>query len=176
MSGRRRGRLKVVAERPCKSNSNSELPNMADIMKVGSAQNVQVKVKSWGAVFEVRAISMVTGEEIGRANGFITLWFGRKGKILHLESIRMTRQAFTMHTTSIFGMGLLVGAVAMRHGFDCNCKTAELLAINDSPLYHSKLLGNRDTVTDHGYSPGALLIGDMVMGHSYPLGAILSGR
>ncbi|GLJ15201.1 hypothetical protein SUGI_0248510 [Cryptomeria japonica] len=139
MSGRRRGRLKVVAERPCKSNSNSEFPNMADIMKVGSAQNVQVQVKSWGPVFEVRAISMVTGEEIGRANGFITLWFGRKGKILHLESTRMTRQAFTMHNTSIFGMGLLVGAIAIRHGFDCNCKTAELLAINDSPLYHSKV-------------------------------------
>ncbi|GLJ15207.1 hypothetical protein SUGI_0248590 [Cryptomeria japonica] len=112
---------------------------MADITNVGSTQNVQVQVKSWGPVFEVRAISRVTGEEIGRANGFIALWFGRKRKILHWESIRMTRQAFTMHNTSMFGMGLLVGALAILHGFDCNCKTAELLDINDSPLYHYKV-------------------------------------
>ncbi|XP_059073371.1 uncharacterized protein LOC131874143 [Cryptomeria japonica] len=111
---------------------------MADITNVGSTQNVQVQVKSCGPLFEVKVISMVTGEEIGRENGFITPWFGRKGKILYLESIRMTRQAFTMHNTSIFGIGLLVGALAIRHGFDCNCKTAEVLAINDSPLYHSE--------------------------------------
>ncbi|RZC66327.1 hypothetical protein C5167_010016 [Papaver somniferum] len=36
--------------------------------------------------------------------------------------------------------GLFVGAVAIRYGYDCGCKTAELLAINDSDLYHSKLV------------------------------------
>lgn len=41
---------------------------------------------------------------------------------------------------SIFGIGLFIGAVAIRYGYDCGCSTAELLAINDSPLYHSKVL------------------------------------
>lgn len=41
---------------------------------------------------------------------------------------------------SIFGIGLFIGAVAIRHGYDCGCTTAELLAINDSDLYHSKLV------------------------------------
>ncbi|KAF9621195.1 hypothetical protein IFM89_016689 [Coptis chinensis] len=41
---------------------------------------------------------------------------------------------------SIFGIGLFVGAVAIRYGYDCGCEIAELLAINDSDLYHSKLV------------------------------------
>uniref|UniRef100_A0A7N0UXU5 Acyl-CoA N-acyltransferase n=1 Tax=Kalanchoe fedtschenkoi TaxID=63787 RepID=A0A7N0UXU5_KALFE len=41
---------------------------------------------------------------------------------------------------SIFGIGLFLGAVAIRHGFDSGCRKAELLAINDSDLYHSKLV------------------------------------
>lgn len=41
---------------------------------------------------------------------------------------------------SIYGVGLFVGAVAIRYGYDCGCKVAELLAINDSDLYHSKLV------------------------------------
>ncbi|KAK1323406.1 hypothetical protein QJS10_CPA02g00396 [Acorus calamus] len=41
---------------------------------------------------------------------------------------------------SIFGLGLFIGAVAVRHGFDCGCTRSELLAIYDSNLYHSKLV------------------------------------
>ncbi|KAK7836790.1 uncharacterized protein LOC112001232 [Quercus suber] len=41
---------------------------------------------------------------------------------------------------SIFGIGLFLGAVAIRYGYDGGGKTAELLAINDSDLYHSKLV------------------------------------
>ncbi|KAK7269929.1 hypothetical protein RIF29_22741 [Crotalaria pallida] len=41
---------------------------------------------------------------------------------------------------SIFGLGLFIGVVAIRHGYDCGCKTAQLLAINDSDLYHSKVV------------------------------------
>jgi len=41
---------------------------------------------------------------------------------------------------SIFGVGLFLGAVAIRHGFDSGCSTAQLLAINDTELYHSKVL------------------------------------
>jgi hypothetical protein len=110
---------------------------MSDILRVAEAENVKLQLNSVGPLFTVSATSVVTGEEVGRANGFITIWFG--GKILHLESIRMTQQAFKMQN-SIFGMGLLVGAMAIRHGYDCNCLKAELLAINDSELYHSKLV------------------------------------
>lgn len=113
------------------------LPTMSDILRVAETQNVKLQLKSVGPLFTITATSVVTGEEVGRANGFITIWFG--GKILHLESIRMTLQAFKMQK-SIFGMGLLVGAMAIRYGYDCNCIKAELLAINDSELYHSKLV------------------------------------
>lgn len=41
---------------------------------------------------------------------------------------------------SIFGIGLFIGAVAVRYGYDCGCKKAELLAINDTDFYHSKLV------------------------------------
>ncbi|CAI9762240.1 unnamed protein product [Fraxinus pennsylvanica] len=41
---------------------------------------------------------------------------------------------------SIFGIRLFIGAVAIRHGYDSNCKKTELLAINDTDLYHLKLV------------------------------------
>ncbi|GMP38547.1 hypothetical protein CsSME_00009751 [Camellia sinensis var. sinensis] len=41
---------------------------------------------------------------------------------------------------SIFGIGLFIGAVAIRYGYECGCRSTELLAIDDSELYHSKLV------------------------------------
>lgn len=35
--------------------------------------------------------------------------------------------------------GVLLGALAMRHAYDCGCKKAELLAINDDERTHALL-------------------------------------
>eukprot|EP00252_Welwitschia_mirabilis_P000089 TRINITY_DN10058_c0_g1_i1.p1 TRINITY_DN10058_c0_g1~~TRINITY_DN10058_c0_g1_i1.p1 ORF type:complete len:230 (-),score=26.01 TRINITY_DN10058_c0_g1_i1:746-1435(-) len=115
------------------------LPTKRDICRAAMAQNLKLQLKTWGPYFAVEARSTITGEEVGRANGFITAWFGVSGRILHLESLKMSRLAFKSQN-SIFGPGLVVGALAVRHGFDCYCSKAELLAVNDSDLYHSKLV------------------------------------
>ncbi|KAJ6812946.1 uncharacterized protein M6B38_146420 [Iris pallida] len=111
------------------------IPTMSDIMDASRAQGVRLQLRTLGPFFRVEA----EGEEepLGRAEGVIRSWVG--GKVLHLDSIRMRKETLGMER-SIFGLGLFIGAVAVRHGFDSGCDRAELLAINDSPLYHSKLV------------------------------------
>lgn len=125
-------------ENPRQDNEKDNLiPSMSEIMASSRAQNLHLELQTLGPFFRVRASSLETKQEIGRAEGVIRVWFG--GRILHLDSIRMRRETLEMQK-SIFGLGLFVGAVAVRHGFDCGCRKAELLAINDSDLYHSKLV------------------------------------
>ncbi|KAM7479105.1 hypothetical protein LguiA_027318 [Lonicera macranthoides] len=112
-------------------------PTMSDIMESSKSQNIDLQLQTIGPFFRITAKSLETKAELGRAEGLIRVWW--KGKILHLDSIRMRRESMGMER-SIFGIGLFIGAVAIRYGYDCGCSTAELLAINDSPLYHSKLV------------------------------------
>ncbi|GMJ00585.1 hypothetical protein HRI_003727700 [Hibiscus trionum] len=112
-------------------------PSMSDILASSKAQNLDLQLQTLGPFFRITAKSLETNRELGRAEGLIRVWFG--GKILHLDSIRLKRETLGMER-SIFGIGLFIGAVAIRFGYDCGCKTAELLAINDSDLYHSKLV------------------------------------
>ncbi|XP_022763513.1 DNA polymerase kappa isoform X2 [Durio zibethinus] len=112
-------------------------PSMSDILASSRAQNFDLQLQTLGPFFRITAKSLDTNRELGRAEGLIRVWFG--GRILHLDSIRLKRETLGMER-SIFGIGLFIGAVAIRYGYDCGCKTAELLAINDSDLYHSKLV------------------------------------
>ncbi|XP_010938964.1 uncharacterized protein [Elaeis guineensis] len=114
----------------------SLIPSMSEIMESSRAQGLRLRLRSLGPFFRVRAEGE-GGAELGRAEGVIRPWL--KGKVLHLDSMRMARETLAMDR-SIFGLGLFLGAVAVRHGFDRGCTRAELLAINDSPLYHSKLV------------------------------------
>ncbi|XWS39863.1 hypothetical protein CRYUN_Cryun18bG0091000 [Craigia yunnanensis] len=113
------------------------IPSMSDILAASRAQNLDLQLQILGPFFRITAKSLVTDRELGRAEGLTRVWFG--GRILHLDSIRLKRETLGMER-SIFGIGLFIGAVAIRYGYDCGCKTAELLAINDSDLYHSKLV------------------------------------
>lgn len=113
------------------------MPSMAEILDASRAQKLDLQLKTLGPFFRITARSMVTGTELGRAEGLVRFWVG--GKILHLDSIKLQRETLDMEK-SIFGLGLFIGAVAIRHGYDSGCKTAQLLAINDSDLYHSKVL------------------------------------
>ncbi|MCL7032010.1 hypothetical protein MKW94_004936 [Papaver nudicaule] len=114
------------------------IPTVSEIMDSSKAQKLQLKLQTLGPFFRITVSSLETEKELGRAEGFIKIWFGA-GKILHLDNIRLNRETMGMEK-SIFGIGLFVGAVAIRYGYDCGCKTVELLAINDSDLYHSKLV------------------------------------
>ncbi|XP_072983120.1 uncharacterized protein [Typha latifolia] len=119
----------------------SLIPTMTEIMDSSRSQGIRIRLRTVGPFFQV--LAEPSGEpsspvpELGKAEGVIRPWLG--GKVLHLDSIRMSRATLGMDR-SIFGLGLFLGAVAVRHGFDSGCVRAELLAINDSPLYHSKLV------------------------------------
>ncbi|QCD80814.1 uncharacterized protein LOC114178541 [Vigna unguiculata] len=113
------------------------LPTMSQILEASRAQKLDLHLKTLGPFFRITARSLVTDAELGRAEGFVRFWVD--GKILHLDSIKLRRETLGMEK-SIFGLGLFIGAVAIRHGYDSGCRTAQLLAINDSDLYHSKLV------------------------------------
>ena len=115
------------------------LPTMADIMAASRAQGLHVRLRTVGPLFRVTA-THGEGEdavELGRAEGGVRPWPG--GAVLHLDSMRMTRATLSVSDRPLFGLGMFLGAVAVRHGFDAGCKRAELLAINDTPLYHDKV-------------------------------------
>lgn len=112
-------------------------PTMNEITESSRAQKLDLQLRTLGPFFRITAKSLETQNELGRAEGFIRVWL--RGTILHLDSIRLRRETLGMEK-SIFGIGLFIGAVAIRYGYDCGCRTAELLAINDSELYHRKVL------------------------------------
>lgn len=114
----------------------AEFPTMSDILEASRRQKLDLQLQSIGPFFRITATSLETQKELGRAEGIIRVWLG--GKVLHLDSIKLRRDTLGMEK-SIFGIGLFIGAVAIRYGYDCGCKKAELLAINDTPLYHSKV-------------------------------------
>ncbi|KAF5951836.1 hypothetical protein HYC85_009780 [Camellia sinensis] len=119
-----------------KIDSNS-IPTMPEVMEASKAQKIHLQLQTLGPFFRITAKSLETQNELGRAEGLIRVWFG--GRVLHLDSIRLRRETLGMER-SIFGIGLFIGAVAIRYGYECGCGSAELLAINDSELYHSKLV------------------------------------
>ncbi|KAL6877597.1 hypothetical protein ACP4OV_012812 [Aristida adscensionis] len=121
------------------------LPTMADIMAASRAQGLRVRLSTAGPFFRVTAATTRGGGggdeavvELGRAEGAVRPWPG--GAVLHLDSMRMTRATLGVPDRPLFGLGMFLGAVAVRHGYDTGCTRAELLAINDTPLYHNKLV------------------------------------
>lgn len=116
--------------------SFADIPTMQEIMETSKSRNLDLKLQKVGPFFRITAKNLETNRELGRAEGVIRFWFD--GKILHLDSIRLSKETLSMQR-SIFGVGLFLGAVAVRHGFDSACNSAQLLAINDTDLYHSKV-------------------------------------
>ncbi|PKA53638.1 hypothetical protein AXF42_Ash009134 [Apostasia shenzhenica] len=127
---------RLPSSRPIPSPPELPLPTMPDILESSRRQGLRLRLRTIGPFFRVTAEGL-GGSELGRVEGLIRRWID--GKILHLDSIRMSRETLAMDR-SIFGLGLFVGAAAVRHGFDRGCRRAELLAIDDSPLFHSRLV------------------------------------
>ncbi|KAJ0443103.1 hypothetical protein HanRHA438_Chr16g0763741 [Helianthus annuus] len=131
-------KLKTHINSSNNDNQIIENPSMSDILQSSKAQNLDLHLQTLGPFFRITAKSLETNKVLGKAEGVIRVWW-KKGKILHLDSIKLTRETLGMDR-SIYGIGLFIGAVMIRHGYDCGCKTAELLAINDSDVYHAKLV------------------------------------
>ncbi|KAL2321515.1 hypothetical protein Fmac_025894 [Flemingia macrophylla] len=163
--------LSLPISHPLTSISNATvtpLPTMSDILQASRAQKLDLHLKTVGPFFRITATSLVTEKELGRAEGFVRLWVG--GRILHLDSIKLRRETLGMEK-SIFGLGLFIGALAIRYGYDCGCKTAQLLAINDSDLYHSKLVR---FYTRLGFKPVCEVTGSSIgdVGHMLVWGGV----
>ncbi|WVZ88075.1 hypothetical protein U9M48_034628 [Paspalum notatum var. saurae] len=131
------------------TSSPAALPTMADIMAASRAQGLRVRLSTAGPLFRVTATTCARGGtdeegekeeavELGRAEGAVRPWPG--GAVLHLDSMRMTRATLRVQNRPLFGLGMFLGAVAVRHGFDAGCTRAQLLAIHDTPRYHRKLV------------------------------------
>ncbi|KAM3291427.1 hypothetical protein P3S67_019716 [Capsicum chacoense] len=119
------------------TSSEDNFPTMSEIMEASRSQNVDLQLGTLGPFFRITAKSLKTQRDLGKAEGLIRVWF--QGKVLHLDSIKLQKETLGMEK-SIFGIGLFIGAVAIRHGYDSGCKKAELLAIYDTELYHTKLV------------------------------------
>ncbi|ONH91936.1 hypothetical protein PRUPE_8G144800 [Prunus persica] len=127
----------TLIKKNTEASSGATMPTMSEILASSRAQNLDLQLQTLGPFFRITAKSLETQKELGKAEGLIRFWLS--GKILHLESIRLQRETLGMEK-SIFGIGLFIGAVAIRYGYDCGCRTAELLAINDSDIFHHKLV------------------------------------
>ncbi|RYQ92424.1 hypothetical protein Ahy_B09g098651 isoform A [Arachis hypogaea] len=148
----------VTAKKTSEEGDKRSLPSMSDILEASRAQKLDLQLKTLGPFFRITATSLQTRAELGKAEGLVRISF-QGTKILHLDSMKLRRETLSMEK-SIFGLGLFIGAVAILHGYDSGCTTAQLLAINDSDLYHSKLvrfysrLGFREVCQVSGSSIG----------------------
>ena len=121
--------------------TSANLPELHEIFASASDRGIDLKLTSFGPFFSVTASASKTnkyikcGVVLGRVEGFIRPW--TDGLVLHLDSVRMAK--IESSTRSIFGVALRLGAAAVRFGYDRKCKRAELLAINDTDEYHTKV-------------------------------------
>lgn len=109
----------------------------AEIAWAAKRMGMALHMDTIGPFFRVTALNLQSKEVLGAAQGFVKVWTG--GRILHLDSIRMNPPSLRAKKP-LFGMALLLGAAAICHGYERNCAKAELLAINDTEVYHHKLV------------------------------------
>lgn len=82
--------------------------------------------------------------------GYVSGFLRPGGKILHLDKMEVFKQALTTAREenpdgfkgggSVFGVGLLLGCLCLRHGVDNGCSVAEFLAIDDNDFQHKRLV------------------------------------
>lgn len=113
------------------------LPTKEEIIAAAREKGIVMELKTTGLLFGVAAMDL-EGTVLGNADGFIKPWIDCN--ILHLDSIRLTKASATRSGRSIFGAGVYMGALMVRHGIDSACDRGELMAINDGDEYHRKLV------------------------------------
>ncbi|KAI5075545.1 hypothetical protein GOP47_0009621 [Adiantum capillus-veneris] len=115
---------------------SDELASYTDIENAASRQGLSLRLETVGPFFQVRVFNSMSKEVLGAAQGLVKLW--TCGRILHLDSARLNTASLKAKRP-IFGIAFLLGAAAVRHGYDQKCVKAELLAIKDTDTYHSKV-------------------------------------
>ncbi|XP_057744655.1 uncharacterized protein LOC130962454 isoform X2 [Arachis stenosperma] len=117
--------MSADAKKTSEEGDKRSLPSMSDILEASRAQKLDLQLKTLGPFFRITATSLQTRAELGKAEGLIRISF-QGTKILHLDSMKLRRETLSMEK-SIFGLGLFIGAVAIRHGYDSGCTTAQLV-------------------------------------------------
>ncbi|XP_057744617.1 uncharacterized protein LOC130962402 isoform X3 [Arachis stenosperma] len=117
--------MSADAKKTSEEGDKRSLPSMSDILEASRAQKLDLQLKTLGPFFRITATSLQTHAELGKAEGLIRISF-QGTKILHLDSMKLHRETLSMEK-SIFGLGLFIGAVAIRHCYDSGCTTAQLV-------------------------------------------------
>lgn len=128
---------------------------VSDVAAAARANGLRVTLTTMGPQWRVVARSIAAeddddddadpkGDVVGWADGFL-----RPGNVLHYDTMQVVRRdGFSAAGSfggggmggSVFGVGLLLGTLALRHGADNGCTKAELMAIHDSDLMHKVLI------------------------------------
>ncbi|GAQ83448.1 hypothetical protein KFL_001480170 [Klebsormidium nitens] len=115
------------------------IPTFEDFVAAGTEKGVEISLNTLGPVFWIEAKAAVdgiggpAGKLLGSVNGFVLPWPG--GNLLHLDTMRVAREV-----RQLLELSLILGGAMLRHGYDRGCKKAELLAINDTDVFHRKLV------------------------------------
>lgn len=117
--------------------AKEQFVSLAEIKNAACRQGLELITETVGPFFRVRVLTLLSKEVLGVAQGVVKVW--TSGRILHLDYIRLNRLSLQAEKP-ILGIGFLLGAAAIRHGYDQKCKKAELLAIKDTDVYHLKLV------------------------------------
>lgn len=137
------------------SASSSSTNNDEVLPKLASAQTIIDYAYDSGVVLSIttlgpgyRAVARARHNEtqiIGYLGGFLR----PGGRILHMDKMEVFKKAVANVREeqpeysgggSAFGVGLLLGCLALRHGFDNGCTIAEFLAIDDEEKQHKRLV------------------------------------
>jgi len=117
-----------------------------EIIEYANKEQVVISLSTLGPGF--RAIARPkhnTTQVLGYCSGFIR----PGGKILHLDEMRVFKKALTIARDenpefvgggTVFGVGLLLGALCFRHGIEQGCEIGEFLAIDDGVSQHTRLV------------------------------------
>eukprot|EP00850_Spirogloea_muscicola_P010547 SM000062S19933 [mRNA] locus=s62:493461:494471:+ [translate_table: standard] len=115
------------------------LPTAADVAAAAVERGVSLGLRTAGPFFAITAAEALPGGAVlGEARGVVRLW--TRGWLLHLDSVRMTRSYSSSSARRLLGVAALMGGLALCHGRERGCRTAELLAIHDTDEYHAKLV------------------------------------
>jgi hypothetical protein len=136
--------------RQCLSSARSLLRSGAADSSLFTTTELEEYSKPWGIQLTqsnffafYRIVARHKGEIVGFSEGSVL------GDVLHLDTVRIRRKAgavadaerpWVASTGDGFQLGAVLGAYAMRYGYDKGCKRAELLCIKDFEEQHVRLV------------------------------------
>lgn len=121
-------------------------PDKDTIISFASSTGISLSLTTLGPGYRVVARSSSNETQIvGYCEGFIR----PGGNILHIDKMEVFKKSIQLardnnpdftNGGTVFGVGLLIGLLGVRHGFDEGCTIAEFLAIDDGERQHKRLV------------------------------------